>query len=1723
MAPAAFAETAGTGYKGPIQTLDSLEGVDKTLTPAPIPMGQFTSIVNILKFRGCKQPNGQAFSVVDSKGHETGAWTWEKLYSRADRISQLILDKTQLRRGARVALIYRKSEMLEFLAAFFGCLMAGMTAVPVNGVEEFAKIRHILEYANVELAMTTEDNYKTLSKDLMSNQNQHQQQQKDEMGIDWAVGVIWWKTDTLVSGHWKLKKKSSPSFSNTAAAAATTTLEEPWSPIELPLPDLAYIEYTKSPNGELKGVAVSHRAILAQCHAIKQSLTSNPRRVQRQRGCFSTATKESGSTQHPEATTEESIKTDVFMSWLEPRQQVGLILGGLLGTYRGSHTVFVYCGITRVPGLWEQCALRYKVTLALGDYDGVRDLIRHRLPTTPTGSPTSALSLSKLNLDGDINEQDTVTSSLSYMEAFLIDAVMVQPMVDRQFANEFLAPLGVISPQNVVTSISSLSEHGGMILSMRDHLMFPNWADRIDFGFEHGSQQKQTVSDIEDDIGPEAGSSVPLESRMSRLDRPKGNSCGSDAICHYLLDRDALKNNVIAVVATGEEAFKRACERGVVLVGAFGYAMPQATLAIVDPKTTALCQPNRVGEIWIDSPSKAFGFWNMSKHSQAIFHAVPLVVPVDTMVPELYDPVPAGFLRTGLLGGLIEGRVIVFGLYEDRIQQEASIDVDGSSHAVEYDYHYTADLVRTIMDRIVGFSSCIVFECIVNDEHLPVICAETTRVHRTDLIKLAEFVRQAMLDFHGLRPYCIAIAPLDSLPREYKGGRRGLHLVLCRKMLEQGRLALSYLWTSVDDTVFNLAVGDDVFGGIWGSEAMAVREVTLPAHTRMIQFSSCDSPPEVVDDRSKVDLAQFASLPELLVWRTLKTPDDIAFIPLDSQGKDMKPITFRKFGMKVVNIANYIEKRGGFRAGDKCVLLFPNVGVDFVATVYAVWFLGLVPVPVPVPESPPQHQTHAAMPPSSMHPGQPAAGHFARMQQEDIHMLMSLLTELRVSPHHQLLIGNTATEDLMRQKSTLAQIKACVGPRQDAVVPTVLNIAKAPKLHKCLGQESGYTCPPKASMTQTAPAVVSEHYSADMRRSLVKSSHATLMAQCRAQKVQCRLKNGWTLIACWKSFSGIGLLQSCGIGVYVGAPTVLIRYADFLASPQIYFDAVERYGAREALVNYTMLEQALAAQDPQAPPPSFNFSAVRNLLVNTEDRPRTEVNLSLERRLYLTTQDPGFFMERTRINSMFGHMANPLITTRSYMHIEPVRLYLSLKSLRRGLVKVTTEEEDPTGIWAEDSGTPVCGTTVAIVNPETREICLSHEIGEIWVTSEANVQAYTGAISPLLVEAESDLVFPTSDSTVSMLDINTNRFNATIAGGIHNSNDDNNDDSGITRYVRTGEVGFLWSYAHEHFNGGRPTSLLFVLGAIGETFEVNGLLYFPKDVEATIEKAHPNIAPSGSIVFQADEAVVCVVQVRQTDTATMNMALSVMHQILEKHQFVPDVVALVGDGVLTKSRYGEKQRGRMLSLFMSEKIPLLYIHYPRGTPPQSMADLCHLSIASPKEAQSPQRTEALHTSSIGYSPHTIPAYNASSSFPASGSATTTTKAAATSMEKTFGSIRSSRSGLKSQRSVRVVELFVGGLSFSATDTSFRKGFGTYGKVFRAKVNATRIQVISATSDEKTKASAVMVVRSLNNREFDGRQITVKDMHVIYNVNGRDIQNVTNTNPWEAEDNESEDA
>lgn len=297
-------------------------------------------------------------------------------------------------------------------------------------------------------------------------------------------------------------------------------------------------------------------------------------------------------------------------------------------------------------------------------------------------------------------------------------------------------------------------------------------------------------------------------------------------------------------------------------------------------------------------------------------------------------------------------------------------------------------------------------------------------------------------------------------------------------------------------------------------------------------------------------------------------------------------------------------------------------------------------------------------------------------------------------------------------------MKAYIGASQDAAIPSILNIFKAPKIpkkHRRLGRESGYLTPPKSALLRTAPAFIAIHYSTDRGRTSMEVTHAGLLAQVRTLKVQCQFQGGKPLVSCARSFVGLDLLLACTIGVYVGAPTVLVPYAEFEAKPQLYFESVQSFGtfytflilARDVLVDRAMVEPAFGSgQECLSPSSSYpylsplptptrssspiNLFSVHNLLVTSDSRPDLDTIKTLETissSLYVSSlARSGNDLERARLNGMFGHVVNPLITTRSSMHIEPVRLHVSLHALRRGLVEITTERDDPTGIWIEDSG-----------------------------------------------------------------------------------------------------------------------------------------------------------------------------------------------------------------------------------------------------------------------------------------------------------------------------------------------------------------------------------------------------------------------------------------------------
>lgn len=599
-----------------------------------VKMSKFEHIGAVLRHRGRTNGRQTAYWVLDPKGKEVASITWEKLAGKAERVAQVIREKTNLYRGDRVALVYRDTEIIDFAVALMGCYIAGVVAVPMNNVEDYHKLSLLLTTTQAHLALTTEYNLKAFQRDISAQR------------LKWPTGVEWWKTDDFKAYHPK-KKDEAPA---------------------LQVPDLAYIEFSRAPTGDLRGVVLSHRTIMHQMACLQAIISTVP--TTDHTDTFSTGLRDrNGALIHPVSRAGETI-----LSYLDPREGAGLILGVLLGVYGGHTSVWLESRTVETPGLYAHLISKYKTTIMVADYPGLK-----RAAYNYQQDPMATRNFKK-----------NTEPNFSSVKLCLIDTLTVDYEFHEILADRWLTPMRNYRAREVVAPMLCLPEHGGMIISVRDWL---------------GGEERMgcTLSDLEESTENKKSETIGTGAQngytsliggvtMKKSDQKRRRN----ELSEVLLDKEALKTNEVVILAIGDEARKRANEPGTVRVGAFGYPIPDATLALVDPETNLLCSPYSIGEIWVDSPSLSGGFWALPKHTESIFHARPYRFLPGNPTPVLTEP---EFLRTGLLGCIIGGKIFVLGLYEDRIRQRVEW-VEHGVHEAEHRYFFVQHLVISIMKTV---------------------------------------------------------------------------------------------------------------------------------------------------------------------------------------------------------------------------------------------------------------------------------------------------------------------------------------------------------------------------------------------------------------------------------------------------------------------------------------------------------------------------------------------------------------------------------------------------------------------------------------------------------------------------------------------------------------------------------------------------------------------------------------------------------------------------------------------------------------------------------------------------------------------------------------------------------------------------------------------------------------------------------------------------------------
>lgn len=1284
-------------------------------------MTKFDNIGAVLRHRGQANSRQSAYWVLDQKGKEIASITWEKLASRAEKVAQVIKEKTNLYRGDRVALVYRDSEIIDFAVALMGCFLAGVVAVPMNNAEDYQKLILLLTTTQTHLALTTDNNLKAFQRDISA----HRQK--------WPAGVEWWKTNEFGSYHPK-KKNDGP---------------------QLPPPDLAYIEFSHAPTGDLRGVVLSHRTIMHQMACLQAIISTIPTghrndlynpNTRRPDGSFVAPVPRSGA--------------ETILTYLDPREGIGLILGVLFGVYGGHTTIYIEPRTVETPGLYAHLITKYKTTVMVADYPGLK-----RTAYNYQQDPMATRNFKK-----------SMEPNFASVKICLIDALTVECEFNEILADRWLRPMRNPRARELVAPMLCLLEHGGMVISIRDWLGGEermgcplSKIDEDDEGEKKRSPENQPNNGYSSLIG--GGSVAKSDKRKSRTN-----------LSQVLLDKEALKTNEVLVVAMGEDVEKRANDPGVLRVGAFGYPIPDATLSIVDPETKLLCQPYAVGEIWVDSPSLSGGFWALPNHTETIFHARPYRFIEGSPTPVRVEP---EFLRTGLLGCVIEGKIYVLGLYEDRIRQRIEWTDQTLMAELEHRHFFVQHLVVSIMKNVPTIYDCSAFDCHVNGEYLPIILLETQAASTAPtttggpprqldipfLDSLSERVMQVLYSEHRLRVYCVMVTTPNTLPRIMKNGRREIGNMRCRKEFDNGTLACVHVKFGVERSVQNVPCGDDPIGGIWSPLSAQTRAGMLMLEDK--QYSGVDYREVVMDDQTSTPLNQFSNICDLTQWRVSRQADGLAFCTIDGRGKEGKGVTWKKFDLKVCAVAMYLKNKVKIQPGDRLLLMYTH-SEEFVFAVHACLIVGAVAIPMA-----PLDQNRLS---------------------EDAPALLHMIADFKIKA----ILVNHDVDNVLKQKPVTQHLK------QSATVlriniPNTYNTTKPPKQnHGC--RDNNLQVRSQWLQSGTA-AIVWVYWTPDQRRIAVQLGHDTIMAICKVQKETCQMTSTRPILGCVRSTMGIGFIHTCFMGIYLASPTYLVSPVEFSSNPSILFQTMSRYKIKDTYATSQMLDHAIAHGAGKGGVGCM-LNELKNLMITTDGRPRVDVYQKV--RLHFAAAG----LDRMSINTIYSHVLNPMIASRSYMCIEPIELWLDANALRRGLVVPIHPDTDPTALLVQDSGTVPVSTQICIVNPETNFLCRNGEYGEIWVQSEANVTSFYGTTAP----------------------IDADRFNGRTADADPNA-----------RYMRTGDLGFLHTVSRPVGPNGEPIEMqiLFVLGAIGETFEVMGLLHFPIDIEASVERCHRNIVPGG--------------------------------------------------------------------------------------------------------------------------------------------------------------------------------------------------------------------------------------------------------------------------------------
>lgn len=262
-----------------------------------------STIVDVLLDKATIVPHQTAYTFLADGENESASCTYQKLDLQARAIAVQLL--TKVKPGDRALLVYPYTAGLEFIAAFMGCLYAGVVAVtdyPRQHLKSLSQYQDRIVDCQASIALTTNEFADRVKGQLIA----HPTMALKLKALPWIESD---RIDLGLADHWRSPKIDGDT--------------------------LAFLQYTSGSTGQPKGVMVTHGNVLHNSEVIYQSFGHHD-------------------------------QTKILM-WLPMFHDMGLIGGVMQPLFAGLPAVLMSpIALAQNPFLWLKALSKYQITTSGG-------------------------------------------------------------------------------------------------------------------------------------------------------------------------------------------------------------------------------------------------------------------------------------------------------------------------------------------------------------------------------------------------------------------------------------------------------------------------------------------------------------------------------------------------------------------------------------------------------------------------------------------------------------------------------------------------------------------------------------------------------------------------------------------------------------------------------------------------------------------------------------------------------------------------------------------------------------------------------------------------------------------------------------------------------------------------------------------------------------------------------------------------------------------------------------------------------------------------------------------------------------------------------------------------------------------------------------------------------------------------------------------------------------